>query len=124
MSNDDLILRAKIEASRLIFKVLTNQIVVREAILNFPEHLDNKTLKVVYHALVHFEADEDLRRRDFLYRDVQDEYLEFLGNTLAKGEDLPQNIIESYAPYYSETNLSQPTKFKGFLKGLSKFLNV
>ena len=51
--------------SRLIIKVLTDKLSSREAILHFPEdyHMD-KSIQAAYHALVHREADEDLRRRD------------------------------------------------------------
>ena len=54
--------------SRLIIKVLTDKICAREAILHFPENHNDKSIQAAYHALVHREADEDLRHRDLLYK--------------------------------------------------------
>lgn len=112
------------EVSRLIYQVLTDKIVVREAVLNFPKVVGDKTLDTVYHALVHYEADEDLRKRDLLYKEVQNDYLEFIAETLDKGDDLPLNIIDSYKKYYKDTNLPKPKTMSGLLKSLCKFLNV
>lgn len=112
------------EVSRLIYQVLTDQIVVREAVLAFPKIINDKTLDTVYHALVHYEADEDLRKRDLLYKEVQNDYLEFIAQTLDKGEDLPLNIINSYKKYYKDTNLPKPKTMSGLMKSLCKFLNV
>jgi len=84
---------------RLIIAVLTEQINVREAIKKFPETTD-RSIECAYHALVHYEADEDMRRMDIEYRDAQDEYLESIAQTLIQGKDLPKNIIDEYKPYY------------------------
>ena len=45
--------------ARLVYAVLTERKTAREAILLFPETKD-KSIECAYHALVHFEADEDL----------------------------------------------------------------
>lgn len=110
--------------SRLIYKVLTEQLVVREAILKFPKDINDKTLKSAYHALIHYESDEDLRRRDLLYKDEQDTYLEFLAQTLEKGSDLPDNIIRSYEKFYKNIETPHSDSMKGLIKSLCKFLNV
>ena len=111
--------------SRLIIKVLTDKLSSREAILHFPEdyHTD-KSIQAAYHALVHREADEDLRRRDLLYRDEQDDYLEFIANTLATGADLPSNILENYAHYYSDISLKNKSGIPGFVETLNKYINI
>lgn len=110
--------------SRLIYAVLTEQLCVREAILKFPKELKDKTLKAAYHALVHFEADEDLRRRDNLYKRQQDDYLEFIAQTLEKGENLPDNVIRSYEKFYKNVEPFHSEGMKGLIKNLCKFLNV
>lgn len=112
------------EVSRLIYRVLAETLCVREAILNFPKDVNDPSIQASYHALVHLEADEDLRRRDSLYKDEQDEYLEMLAVTLQKGETLPQNVITSYDKYYKSTSTPRSEGVKGLLKGLCKFLNV
>ncbi|MBQ3640749.1 hypothetical protein II810_00390 [bacterium] len=110
--------------SELIRKVLISQISVREALLSFPKDTADKSIYAAYHALVHLEADEDLRARDEVYRDEQDDYLEFIFQTLERNEDLPDNIIKNYEKYYETANILHEDNAKGFLKGFFRFLNV
>ena len=102
--------------AELIRKVLISQICVREAILQFPRDTEDRSIQAAYHALVHYEADEDLRNRDNIYREEQDDYLEFISQTLEIGEDLPDNIIKNYEKYYSGTNILHEANPKGFCK--------
>ena len=94
MNNDRAIVAA------LIRQVLISRLCVREAILQFPRDTEDKSIQAAYHALVHHEADEELRARDELYKEEQDDYLEFISQVLERGEDLPDNIIQSYEKYY------------------------
>ena len=110
--------------SELIRKVLIYQISVREALLQFPRDCEDKSIQAAYHALVHLEADEDLRARDEVYRDEQDDYLEFISQTLENNEDLPNNIIKNYEKYYESANILHENNTKGFLKGFFRFLNI
>ncbi len=108
---------------RLIYAVLTERKTVREAILLFPDTKD-KNIECAYHALVHYEADEDLRYKDFEYREEQDDYLEFIAQTLSQGKDLPKNIVADYEDYYK--GISHPWKagIKGFFKEFLRFVNM
>ena len=108
----------------LIRQVLISRLCVREAILNFPKDTEDKSIQAAFHALVHYEADEDLRARDELYREEQDDYLEFISNLLERGEDVPENIIQNYEKYYTSANILHEGYAKGFFKGFWKFLNV
>ena len=108
---------------RLIFTVLTGQRNVREAIKLFPDTKD-ESIACAYHALVHYEADEDIRYKDIEYREAQDDYLESMAQTLSKGEKLPQNIIDEYKPYYSGTANLWTNGFKGFIKEFLRFINI
>lgn len=108
----------------LIRQVLISRLCVREAILNFPKDTEDKSIQAAFHALVHYEADEDLRARDELYREEQDDYLEFISNLLERGEDVPENIIQNYEKYYTCANIPHEGNAKGFFKGFWKFLNV
>ena len=108
----------------LIRQVLISRMCVREAILNFPRNTDDKSIHAAYHALVHYEADEDLRKRDTLYKEEQDDYLEFISYILEKGEDLPENIINNYEKYYVCANIPHEKNAKGFLKSFLRFLNI
>lgn len=108
---------------RLIFAVLTERKKVRDAIKLFPETKD-KNIECAYHALVHYAADEEMRYMDIEYREAQDEYLEFMAQTLSEGKDLPKNIIEEYKPYYKGTARAWQSGAKGFLKEFLRFINI
>lgn len=108
----------------LIRQVLISRMCVREAILNFPRDTKDASIHAAYHALVHYEADEELRSRDELYREEQDDYLEFISNILERGQDLPENIISNYEKYYACANIPHEKNAKGFLKSFLRFLNV
>ena len=108
---------------RLIYAVLTQRKTVREAISLFPETKD-KNIECAYHALVHYEADEDLRYKDFEYREEQDDYLEFIAQTLVEGKDLPKNIIADYEEFYHGTARPWTSGLKGFVKEFLRFINL
>lgn len=112
------------KVAELIYRVLTNSLCVREALLHFPKDSKDKSITTAYHALLHFDADEDLRREDLLYKDEQNDYLEFIAETLNKGNDLPKNIIKSYDKYYKNINTPTSGGMKGLINSLCKFLNV
>ena len=99
----DLEVENRMLVSELIRKVLVGVISVREAVTMFPFDTDDKSIEAAYHALIHYEADEDLRKRDILYKEEQDEYLELIFQTLGNGESLPDNIIRNYKKYYVMT---------------------
>jgi len=110
-------------AGRLIISVLTEQTNVREAIKQFPETAD-KSIECAYHALVHFEADEEMRRTDIEYREAQDDYLESIAQTLIQGKDLPKNIIDEYKPYYKGVSHLWQNGIEGFWKEFKRFINI
>ncbi len=114
----------RVSVSKLIRYVLISRMCVREAILNFPRDTEDTSIHAAYHALVHYEADEDLRKRDELYREEQDDYLEFISQTLERGENLPENIINNYEKYYECANILHEENAKGFFKSFWKILNI
>ena len=109
--------------ARLIYAVLTERKNVREAIALFPDG-DDKSIECAYHALVHYAADEDFRYKDFEYREEQDDYLEFIAQTLAQGKSLPRNIIADYEPYYKGVAHKWHTGKQGFWKEFLRFINL
>ena len=108
---------------RLIFEVLTEKRNVREAIKLFPETKD-VNIECAYHALVHYAADEEMRYKDIEYREAQDEYLEFLAQTLSEGKFLPKNIINEYKPYYKGVSHPWAYGWHGFWKEFKRFINI
>ncbi|MCQ2739311.1 MAG: hypothetical protein MJ237_03695 [bacterium] len=109
--------------SRLIMSVLTEQIIVREAIKLFPQTKDS-SIECAYHALVHYDADEDMRKFDIEYRDAQDEYLENIAHTLSDGKVLPKNIIDEYKPYYKGTARIWKENISGIIEEFKRFINI
>ena len=108
---------------RLIFEVLTERKNVREAIKLFPDAKD-KNIECAYHALVHYSADEEMRYKDIEYREAQDDYLEFLAQTLSEGKPLPKNIIDEYKPYYKGVSRVWTDGWQGFWDEFKRFINI
>lgn len=108
---------------RLIFEVLTERKNVREAIKLFPDSKD-KNIECAYHALMHYSADEEMRYKDIEYREAQDDYLEFLAQTLSEGKPLPKNIIDEYKPYYKGVSRVWTDGWQGFWDEFKRFINI
>lgn len=110
--------------SGLIFDVLTEKTIVREALLKFPKDLEDPSAIAAYHALIHLEADEDLRKKDRLYKEEQDNYIIYIAETFQNGEELPQNVIQEYKDFYRWAP-SQFSKTKhGIWEKLKRFINI
>ena len=108
----------------LIIDVLANKKTVQEALSLFPKDKNDINLKCVFDALVHREADEDLRNKDSDYKEVQDEYLADLAKILRENERLPQNIINEYLKYYDGDIIPSKEKgFSAFINYVKRFVN-
>lgn len=114
----------RIFVANLLRQVRIGRCSVREALLAYPKDTTDESLIAAYHALIHYEADEDIRHRDSLYKEEQDDYIEFLSYILERGEDLPDNIINNYKKYYDTAPILHQKNFQGFLKGFWKSLNT
>ena len=114
----------RVYVANLLRAVRIGNLSVRDAMLKYPKDTTDESLIAAYHALIHYEADEDLRARDELYREEQDDYIEFLSYTLSMGEDLPKNIIENYKNFYETAPMLHEKNVKGFFKGFWKNLNI
>ncbi|MBQ8460330.1 hypothetical protein IJ541_09545 [bacterium] len=110
--------------ANLLRNVRVGKCSVRQALLLYPKDTEDESLIAAYHALIHYEADEDLRLRDALYKEEQDDYIEFLSFILEKGEDLPKNIIDNYKQYYDSAPILHKNNTQGFFKGFWKNLNT
>jgi hypothetical protein len=116
------VIEAKQVVSDLIFKVLTEQLCVREAIKLFPLDEYNASIQCAWHALVHYESDEELRKNDPEYAQEQDDYLEMIAFILRDGNDIPQNIIKSYDKYHDSALIPKSNKLSSLIKTLCKFI--
>ena len=112
---DDNTAEARVVVSQLIRKVLVGELAVSRALPMFPSGLRDKSIDAAFHALMHYEADEDLRKRDLLYKEEQDDYLTLIFQTLERGESLPDNIIRNYEKYYPAADIPMPNDFRSNL---------
>ena len=112
----------RVFVSELIRKVLVGELSVRNAATLFPSDTKDKSIEAAFHALIHYEADEDIRRRDILYRDEQDDYLTLIFQTLEQGKSLPDNIIRNYEKYYKSADIPRPNDFRSNVIRFWRFL--
>lgn len=110
--------------SSLIFDVILEKTIIREALLKFPKDLEDPSSIAAYHALIHLEADEDIRAKDGLYKQEQDDYILFIAETLQKGEELPYNIIKTYTDFYEWTPSQFSKTKKGIIEKLKRYINI
>ncbi len=111
------------KAAELYDKVINKQMSVRNALSQFPADCEDATLITAWHALCHFEADEDIRAKDSLYKEVQDDYISFIRDTLKKGNELPKNIVNKYIPYHENALIPNSKRLKGIFQTLKRFIN-
>lgn len=112
------------KVSGLILDVLAQRITVLQALKEYPKNLGDSTLNAAFHAIVHFEADEDLRNKDALYRSEQDAYLEDIASILSDGSALPYNIIEEYNKYHKDSLIYPNIDKKTVMQRLKKMINT
>ena len=112
------------KVAKILRDVLVGKLPVRNALLLYPKDTEDESLIACYHALIHFEADEDLRRRDLMYKQEQDDYIEFLVNTLEQGSDIPINIINNYKKYYETAPILHENNKSGFIKSFFRNLTI
>ena len=55
----------------IIISVLTERIIVRRGLELFPKGCEDESVKTAWHALCHYEADEDIRKQDVEYNNEQ-----------------------------------------------------
>ena len=113
----------KKQVAELIFKVLAGELCVREALEQFPCQINDDSLQCAWHALVHFEADEDFRKKDIEYAQEQDNYLQSLAFMLQNCEPLPKNVIEEYNKYHDPAIKSETKNFLSKIKSVFRFIS-
>ena len=111
-------------ASDLIFDVLTGKKTVQEALSQLPQNKTDINIKCAFDALMHREADEDLRAKIRGYAEVQDDFLADIAEILKQNRILPKNIIEQYNKFHKD-NLIADTEdgIKNVLKKIKRMIN-
>ena len=108
----------------IIIAVLTERITVQRGLLLFPKGFTDPSIRAAWHAVCHYEADEDIKKQDVEYNNQQIELLEMIAFAFKDGNPLPQNIIDSYKPFYADAPISYESGLKGLVKRLLRFINL
>ena len=110
--------------AQLVMDVLTAKISVREALLKFPKNCKDDCISVAWHALMHYEADEDISGVDNTFHDVQVDFLEGLYHILSQGHDLPPELLNGYNEYHRGVDTSQCTGSEYFWHEMKKNISI
>ena len=120
---NNLIKTARETTGSLFYSVIKGAVTSREAINYFPRNVEDKSIKIAWHALLHYDADEEIRQNDPEYAQEQIKYIELLARILSAGEELPQNILEEYEELYKDAPLPKKNNFWGNLRAVFRFLD-
>ena len=110
--------------ANLINDVLVSKITVQEALSKFPKDKDDLNIKCAFDALMHREADEDLRKSVKGYAQIQDNFLSDIAEAFKQNKTLPQNIINQYLKYHTDDIISDgDDNFKTFMQKVKRIIN-
>lgn len=121
-SQDVVELRKK--TAKLLIDVVLGKISVLQALKSFPDNSSDLSVNTCFHILVHYEADEELRNKDKLYKETQDEFVVSVAETLLKGESLPVNIIDEYKVFYESDLIYKKNSKENIIKRLRRIINL
>ena len=93
--------KAREATGNLLYSVIGNTITPFEATKFFPKNVDDISLKIAWHALIHYDADEEMRVENPEYAEEQIKYIEMLAKILVTGDELPENMLQEYEELYS-----------------------
>ena len=114
----------RLYVSKLIMDVVLEKITVQKALSLFPKDNNDINIKCAFDALMHREADEDLRLKIKDYKETQDEFLINLAEILKDNQSLPKNIIQQYLQFHNDNLIPDKKEdFKNILKKLKRSIN-
>ena len=119
----ELLIKAREATGKILYSVITGAISTFEATKYFPKNIDDTSIKIAWHALLHYDADEEIRQQDPDYAQEQLKYLELLAKILSEGKQLPDNMLYDYEALYKDTILPKKYDLWGKLKAFFRFTN-
>lgn len=120
MSNNE----EKILIAQLIENVVLKKQTVAQAIELFPNDRNDIDIKCAFDALIYYDADEDIRKKDAIYAQVQDDYLIDIASFLKENKKLPKNIIENYLKYNKDNLIGDwDNSLKGIMNKIKRMIN-
>ena len=110
--------------SDLIYDVLNKKISVQTALSKFPSDRNDINLKCAFDAILHLEADEDVRNNDSEYAMLQDETLRFIAECFKDNQTLKKNMIKNYINEHDSDLTGEYLHFiKSVLKNFKRMIN-
>jgi len=115
--------KAREATGNILYSVISGAITPFDAVKYFPKNVEDVSLKIAWHALLHYDADEEIRAENPDYAQEQIRYIELLAKILVQGKELPANMLDDYENLYSDTILPKNYNWWGKLKEVFRFLN-
>ena len=122
-NNDILLKKARENTGKLLYMLIEGSISAFEATKYFPKNVDDISLKIAWHAMLHYDADEEIRIKNPDYAQEQILHIENLAKILSKGDELPQNMLDDYEEIYKTTVLPKNYNWLGKLKAFFRLIN-
>ena len=113
--------KAREATGKILFSVISGALTTFEAIKYFPKNVEDTSVKIAWHALLHYDADEEIRLREPDFAQEQIKYLELLAKILSEGNELPKNMLQDYEELYIDTVMPKRYDFLGKLKAFFRF---
>ena len=124
MNEDKKTIEQRRQVAKLLVDVILGKIKVLDALKIFPKDSNDDSVNTCFHILVHFESDEDLRKKDSLYKETQDEFIVETAETLLKGNALPADIISEYKKFYQNDLIYRKNSKENIIKRLKRVINL
>jgi len=115
--------KAREATGKILFSVISGALTTFEAIKYFPKNVEDTSVKIAWHALLHYDADEEIRLREPDFAQEQIKYIEMLAKILVEGKELPENILQEYEELYIDTVLPKNYNWWGKVKAFFRFTN-
>lgn len=116
--------KEKILIAQLIENVVLKKQTVAEALKFFPDDRNDIDIKCAFDALIYYEADEEIRKKDADYATAQDEYLIETASLLKENKKLPKNIVENYLKYNNDNLIGDwDNSIKGIINKIKRTIN-
>ena len=116
-------IKAREATGQILFSVISGALTPLEATKYFPKNSEDISIKIAWHALLHYDADEEIRLKDADYAQEQIKYIELIAKILSQGNELPQNMLKDYEDLYIDTVMPKRYDFFGKLKAFFRFIN-
>ena len=116
-------IKAREATGQILFSVISGALTPLEATKYFPKNSEDISIKIAWHALLHYDADEEIRLKDADYAQEQIKYIELIAKILLQGNELPQNMLKDYEDLYIDTVMPKRYDFFGKLKAFFRFIN-